>query len=163
MKVSPAESGTGIVFVRTDLGVAIPALAENVHNTARCTVISKGDAIVSTIEHLMSALTGLGVDNALVEIDNVEVPILDGSARHFVEAFAADGLVEQDAERKYFEIPEVIEVKHEATGSWVRIEPADHLSYDVTVDFNSHVLGVQTAHWDETVDYASQIAVCRTF
>ena len=163
MKVSPAEPGTGIVFVRTDLGVEIPALAENVHNTARCTVISKGDAIVSTIEHLMSALAGLGIDNARVEIDNVEVPILDGSARQFVEAFSADGLVEQDAERKYFEIPEVIEVKHEASGSWVRIEPADHLSYDITVDFNSRVLGVQTAHWDETVDYASQIAICRTF
>ena len=162
-KVSPAASGTGIVFVRTDLGVEIPALAENVHNTARCTVISKGEAKVSTIEHLLSAFTGLGIDNAIVEIDNVEVPILDGSARYYVEAFAADGLVEQDAERKYFDIPETIEVKHEASGSWVRIEPADHLSYDVTVDFNSRVLGVQTAHWDETVDYASQIAVCRTF
>ena len=163
IKVSPAESGTGIVFVRTDLGVTIPALAENVHNTARCTVISKGDATISTIEHLMSALTGMGIDNALVEIDNVEVPILDGSARQFVEAFAAAGVVEQDAERKYFDIPEPIEIKHEASGSWVRIEPADHLSYDVTVDFNSRVLGVQTAHWDETVDYASQIAICRTF
>ena len=163
MKVSPAPAGTGIVFVRTDLGVTIPALAENVSNTARCTVISKGEAKISTIEHLMSALTGLGIDNAVVEIDNVEVPILDGSARYYVEAFAADGLVEQDAERRYFDIPETIEVKHEATGSWVRIEPADHLSYDVTVDFGSRVLGVQTAHWDETVDYASQVAVCRTF
>ena len=163
MKVSPAPAGTGIVFVRTDLGVTIPALAENVSNTARCTVISKGEAKISTIEHLMSAFTGLGIDNAIVEIDNVEVPILDGSARYYVEAFAADGLVEQDAERRYFDIPETIEVKHEATGSWVRIEPADHLSYDVTVDFGSRVLGVQTAHWDETVDYASQVAVCRTF
>ncbi len=163
MKVSPAPAGTGIVFVRTDLGVTIPALAENVSNTARCTVISKGEAKISTIEHLMSAFTGLGIDNAIVEIDNVEVPILDGSARYYVEAFAADGLVEQDAERRYFDIPETIEVKHEATGSWVRIEPADHLSYDVTVDFGSRVLGVQTAHWDETMDYASQVAVCRTF
>ena len=163
MKVSPAPAGTGIVFVRTDLGVTIPALAENVSNTARCTVISKGEAKISTIEHLMSAFTGLGIDNAIVEIDNVEVPILDGSARYYVEAFAADGLVEQDAERRYFDIPETIEVKHEATGSWVRIEPADHLSYDVTVDFGSRILGVQTAHWDETEDYASQVAVCRTF
>ena len=163
MKVSPAASGTGIVFVRTDLGVEIPALAENVHNTARCTVISKGDAVISTIEHLMSAFTGMGIDNAIVEIDNVEVPIMDGSARYYAEAFAADGLVEQDAERKYFDIPETVEVKDEKSGSWVRIEPADHLSYDVTVDFNSRVLGVQTAHWDETVDYTSQIAVCRTF
>ena len=163
MKVSPAPAGTGLVFIRTDLGVTIPALAENVSNTARCTVISKGEAKVSTIEHLMSAFTGMGIDNAIVEIDNVEVPILDGSARFYVKAFAADGLVEQDAERRYFDIPETIEVKHEASGSWVRIEPADHLSYDVTVDFGSRVLGVQTAHWDETVDYASQIAICRTF
>lgn len=163
MKVSPAPAGTGLVFIRTDLGVTIPALAENVSNTARCTVISKGEAKVSTIEHLMSAFTGMGIDNAIVEIDNVEVPILDGSARFYVKAFAADGLVEQDAERRYFNIPETVEIKHEASGSWVRIEPADHLSYDVTVDFGSRVLGVQTAHWDETVDYASQIAICRTF
>ena len=163
MKVSPAPAGTGLVFIRTDLGVTIPALAENVSNTARCTVISKGEAKVSTIEHLMSAFTGMGIDNAIVEIDNVEVPILDGSARFYVKAFAADGLVEQDAERRYFDIPETVEIKHEASGSWVRIEPADHLSYDVTVDFGSRVLGVQTAHWDETVDYASQIAICRTF
>lgn len=163
MKVSPADAGTGIVFVRTDLGVSVPALAENVSNTARCTLLSKGEASISTVEHLLSALTGMGIDNALVEIDNVEVPILDGSARPFVEAFAAAGVVEQDAERKYFEIHETIEIKHEASGSWVRIEPADHLSYDVTVDFNSRVLGVQTAHWDEAMDYASEIAVCRTF
>ena len=163
MTVSPAAAGTGIVFVRTDQGVTIPALAEFVTNTARCTLISKDGASISTIEHIMSALTGLGIDNAVVEIDNVEVPILDGSARFYAEAFAADGLVEQDAERKYFEIPETIEVKHEASGCWVKIEPADHMSFDVTVDFNSRVLGVQTAHWDETIDYASQVAVCRTF
>ena len=163
MTVSPAESGTGIVFVRTDLGETIPALAENVSSTARCTLISKGDASVSTIEHLMSAFTGLGIDNAIVEIDNGEVPILDGSARFYAKAFAEAGVVEQDAERKYFDIPETVEIKDEKSGSWVRIEPADHLSYDITVDFNSRVLGVQTAHWDETEDYASQIAVCRTF
>ena len=163
IRVSPAKAGSGVVFFRTDLGVSIPALAGNVSNTARCTLLSKDGASVSTVEHLLSALTGLGIDNAFIEIDNVEVPILDGSARAFVEAFAAAGIVEQDAERKYFEISEPVEIKHEATGSWVRIEPADHLSYDVTVDFGSRVLGVQTAHWDETIDYASQIAICRTF
>ena len=163
MTVCPAESGTGIVFVRTDLGETIPALAENVSSTARFTLISKGEASVSTIEHLMSAFTGLGIDNAIVEIDNGEVPILDGSARFYAKAFAEAGIEEQDVERKYFDIPETVEVKDEKSGSWVRIEPADHLSYDITVDFNSHVLGVQTAHWDETADYASQIADCRTF
>ena len=163
MTVKPAEAGAGIVFVRSDLGVEIPALAENVSNTARCTLISKGEASVSTIEHIMSAFTGMGIDNAVVEVDNGEVPILDGSARAFAEAFAADGLVEQDAERKYIELASPVEIKYENTGSWVRIEPADKPSFDVTVDFGSRVLGVQSAHWDETVDYLKEVSVCRTF
>ena len=163
MALKPAAANTGIVFVRTDLGIEIPALAENVTNTARCTLISKGEASVSTIEHLMSAFTGMGVDNAIVEIDNLEVPILDGSARFFAESIAKDGLEEQDAERVYIELKAPVEIKYENTGSWVRIEPADHLSYDITVDFNSHVLGVQMAHWDESMDYLKEVSVCRTF
>jgi len=163
MTVKPAAENTGIVFVRTDLGVSIPAVAHNVTNTARCTLISIGDAAVSTIEHLMSALTGLGVDNAVVEIDNGEVPILDGSARYYVQAIAADGLEQQKAERKYIELKEAIEIHDEKSGSWLKLSPSDHLSFDVTVDFNSHVLGVQTAHWDESVDYTKEVAPCRTF
>lgn len=163
MALKPAAANTGIVFVRTDLGIEIPALAENVTNTARCTLISKGEASVSTIEHLMSAFTGMGVDNAIIEIDNLEVPILDGSARFFAESIAKDGLEEQDAERVYIELKAPVEIKYENTGSWVRIEPADHLSYDITVDFNSHVLGVQMAHWDESMDYLKEVSVCRTF
>ena len=163
MTLKPAAAGTGVVFVRTDLGAEIPALAENVTNTARCTLISKGEASISTIEHIMSAFTGLGIDNAIVEVDNGEIPILDGSARFYAEAICADGLIEQDAPRHYFTVPEEIEIKDEKTGSWVKISPADHLSYDITVDFGSRVLGVQTAHWDESVSYAAEIAPCRTF
>lgn len=163
IRIKPAAAGSGIKFVRTDSGTEIPALAEYVSNTARCTLISKGDASVSTIEHLMSAFAGMGVDNATVEVDGVEIPILDGSARFYTEAFAADGLRQQDADRRYYDIKESIELRHEATGSRVLIEPADHFSIDVTTDFNSRVLGVQKAHWDDTVDYAREIAVCRTF
>ncbi len=163
MIINPASVGTGIKFFRTDIGVEIPALAQNVHNTARCTVISIGDASVSTIEHVMSALTGLGVDNALIEIDNIEAPILDGSALCYVEAISADGLLEQEAERVYAELPEAVEIRDEKSGGYVRVEPADHLSVDVTVDFNSRVLGVQEVHWDESVDYSREIAPCRTF
>ena len=163
MTLKPAAENTGIVFVRTDLGVQIPALAENVSNTARCTLISKGEAFVSTIEHIMSAFTGLGVDNAIVELDNGEVPILDGSARFYAEAIVPDGLQEQNAERKYFTLPEEIELKDEKTGSWVKVTPADELSYDITVDFGSRVLGVQAAHWDEHTPYAAEVAPCRTF
>lgn len=163
MTLKPAAENSGIIFVRTDLGKRIPALAQYVSNTARCTLISDGDASVSTIEHIMSALTGLGVDNAVVELDNGEVPILDGSASHYVRAIAADGLERQDADRKYIELKEEIEIRDEKSGSWVKVTPADHLSFDVTVDFNSRVLGVQTAHWDESVDYTKEVAPCRTF
>jgi len=165
MTVSPAPAGHGIRFRRTDLPgqPEIPALAENVTNTARSTTISCGGAEAVTIEHIMSALTGLGVDNALVELDNVEVPILDGSARPYVEAFLAGGLEDQAVPREYISIPLSLEIRDGRTGSWIRIEPAEAPSMDLTVDFNSRVLGVQSARWDETVDYAREIGVCRTF
>ena len=88
MVVGPAPADTGIVFRRTDLGegMHVEALAENVSNTARSTTISKGEASVSTIEHILSALTGMGVDNAYIDINNVEVPILDGSAKPYIDA-----------------------------------------------------------------------------
>lgn len=164
MTVNPAPENTGVKFFRTDMGNAcIEALAENVTNTARCTLLASGDASVSTIEHLMSALTGMGIDNAIVEIDNAEVPILDGSASYYVKAFAEAGIVEQNAERQYITLPHEFEIKDEQSGSWVKITPADSLSYDLTVDFNSHVLGVQTAEWDPSKDYAVEIGPCRTF
>ena len=115
MRLLPASVGTGIVFHRVDLGCS----------TARSTTISQGAASVSTIEHLMSALSGMGVDNALIEIDNVEVPILDGSARFYVEALIEDGLVEQDAEKRYITLPREIEVRDEKTGSYIKVTPSD--------------------------------------
>lgn len=163
MTIKPAPENTGIRFVRTDLGVAVDALAENVTSTARSTTISIDNAEVHTIEHVVSALTGLGVDNAIIEINNKEVPILDGSAKYYAESICRDGLLEQSIERKYLNIRQNIELKDEKSGSWIKIEPADRPSIDVTVDFDSKVLGVQNVKWDESVDYASQIAVCRTF
>lgn len=164
MTIKPAPENTGIRFVRTDLGgVVVDALAENVTSTARSTTISIDNAEVHTIEHVVSALTGLGVDNAIIEINNKEVPILDGSAKYYAESICRDGLREQSIERKYLNIRQNIELKDEKSGSWIKIEPADRPSIDVTVDFDSKVLGVQNVKWDESVDYASQIAVCRTF
>ena len=164
MTVGPAPVDTGIVFRRTDIGqeVLVEALAENVSNTARSTTISKGEASVSTIEHIMSALTGLGIDNAFIDIDNVEVPILDGSAKPYIDAMWKDGVKVQDAPRRYIEIDKVIEVTNEK-GSLVRVEPAEEFSYDIKIDFNSRVLGVQHAIWDPSVVYAEEIGVCRTF
>ena len=165
MVIKPAPVNTGIVFHRVDLGenAFVEAVAENVSSTARSTTISQGEASVSTIEHIMSAFAGMGVDNALVEIDNVEVPILDGSARYYVEAMLEDGLVEQDAPKKYVSIPGELEIADEKTGSYIRLTPSEEPTIDLKVDFNSRVLGVQDVSWDCTTDYSKEIAPCRTF
>lgn len=165
MTINPAPADTGIRFRRTDLGedAYIDALAENVSSTARSTTISCGDASVSTIEHVMSALTGMGVDNAIIDIDNIEVPILDGSAKPYVDAIWADGFQQQDAPRRYVELTETVEIRNDEKGSVIRIEPAEEFSYDIKVDFNSRVLGVQNAHWDPSVVYPEEIGTCRTF
>ena len=165
MVVGPAPVDTGIIFRRVDLGddAVVEALAENVSNTARSTTISSGEVSVATIEHILSALTGMGVDNALIDIDNIEVPILDGSAKPYIDAIWADGFAVQEEPRKYIEIKETIEIRNEEKGSVVRIEPAEEFSYEIMIDFNSRVLGVQHAQWDPSVVYAEEIGVCRTF
>jgi UDP-3-O-[3-hydroxymyristoyl] N-acetylglucosamine deacetylase/3-hydroxyacyl-[acyl-carrier-protein] dehydratase len=165
MTVCPAPVNTGIRFKRIDLGedAYVDALAENVSSTARSTTISNGEVSAATIEHIMSALTGLGVDNAVIELNNVEVPILDGSAKPYIDAICPDGLECQDAPRKYVEIDKEYVIKDEKTGSEVRVIPADEPSFELTVDFNSKVLGVQKAQWDLNTDYAKEIGVCRTF
>ena len=121
MTVGPAPVDTGIVFRRTDLGenAVVEAVAENVSNTARSTTISKGEASVSTIEHIMSALTSLGIDNAIIDIDNVEVPILDGSAKPYIDAIWNDGFESQDVPRRYIEIKEAVEIRNDEKGSIV--------------------------------------------
>ena len=164
MTVGPAPVDTGIRFVRTDIGIdaIVDALAENVSNTARSTTISKGAASVTTIEHIMSALTGLGIDNAFIDIDNVEVPILDGSAKPYIDAIWHDGFEQQDAPRRYIQISEPVEITNEK-GSVVRIEPAEEFSYSIGIDFNSRVLGVQKAMWDDSILYPEEIGICRTF
>ena len=163
LTLKPAPANYGIRFVRTDVGVEIPALASKVTRTDRSTTIAEGEVSVITIEHLLSALTGLGVDNACIELDNEEVPILDGSAERYVRAIAPDGLQAQDAERVWIEFTEAFEVMDEVSGSRVRVEPSNTMSFDVEVDFNSRVLGVQKARWMEGADYVGQIAPCRTF
>lgn len=164
MTVNPAPVDTGIVFRRTDIGenALVEALAENVSNTARSTTISKGEASVATIEHILSALTGMGVDNAVIDIDNIEVPILDGSAKPYIDAIWSDGFEQQDAPRKYIEISEPVTVTNEK-GSSIRIEPAEEFSYSIGIDFNSKVLGIQEAKWDSSVVYPEEIGTCRTF
>ena len=165
MTLCPAAADTGIRFLRTDIGedAFVDALARNVSRTARSTTISDGKVSVSTIEHVLSAMTGLGVDNVLVKLDAQEVPILDGSARMYAEAIAPDGLEEQDAERTWITLREPIVVEGGRKGSWIKIIPSDKPAFDVTIDFNSRVLGIQNVHWNFDMDYAAEVAPCRTF
>ena len=165
MSVEPAPADTGIRFLRTDLGpdAYVDALAENVSGTARSTSLSCGEASAVTVEHILSALTGMGVDNALIRLDNAEVPILDGSARLYAEAFGKAGIVPQDAPRRMFGLAREVEVRDERSGAWVRAVPSDRPEISITVDFGSRVLGVQSASWTPETDYASEIAPCRTF
>lgn len=165
MTINPAPVNTGIRFRRTDLPgkPEMEALAEYVSNTSRSTTISCGECTVATVEHILSALTGLGIDNAIVEINNVEVPILDGSARPYVVAISADGPKVQTDPRKFIELKEEVEIVNEKTGSVVRLTPAPKLSYDIQIDFDSKVVGVQTASWAPNMDYSKEVAPCRTF
>ena len=163
ISVKPAPANTGVVFVRTDLGNArIEARARNVDMTRRSTRLGDGKASVRTVEHLLSALTGFGVDNATVEVDGPELPILDGSAGPYALAFSGDSLVEQETERALLRPVREFTVRNKC-GGWIKVTPAEEFSIDLTIDFNSKVLGRQTVHYDESVDYASQIAPCRTF
>lgn len=165
MTVNPAPEDYGIRFRRTDMAedAFIEAVAENVSATTRSTTLTENGASVMTVEHLLSALTGMGIDNALIDIDNCEVPILDGSAKPYIDAIWKDGIVAQKAERKYIEIEKELVITSEKTGSSVVITPSDTLSYSVEIDFNSKVLGLQTAEWNPSTVYAEEIGTCRTF
>ena len=163
MSVLPAPPDTGIVFVRTDLGIEVPARSDYVVATRRSTTIGKGRAHIGTVEHLLSALSGMRIDNARIELISNEIPIIDGSAAPFTEGFLAAGIAEQDVPRRWLEIPHELFIKNAATGSWIRVTPADEPSMEITVDYGSRVIGVQTVRIDSTVDYATQIAPCRTF
>ena len=165
MVVSPAEANTGIRFCRTDVGedALIPATADYVTSTERGTTLEKGELKISTIEHLMAALYACGVDNVLVSVDGPELPLLDGSAKAFADAFTADGLVEQDAEIKYLELKEKISYRDEETGAEIAIYPDTEYSVDAMIDFNSKVVGCQFARYDASVNFAEEIAPCRTF
>ena len=165
MTINPAPEDYGIRFRRTDMAedAFIEAVAENVSATTRSTTLTENGASVMTVEHLLSALTGMGIDNALIDIDNCEVPILDGSAKPYIDAIWKDGIVAQKAERKYIEIEKELVITSEKTGSSVVITPSDTPSYRVEIDFNSKVLGHQTAEWDPSTVYAEEIGTCRTF
>lgn len=161
----PAEANHGYRFQRVDLPdqPVIPADVKLVISTNRGTTLKVGDAQVSTVEHVLSALTGLEIDNVLLEIDGPEMPIMDGTSMPFVQALQEAGTVSLDANREYYEVTEPISYKDEVTGTELLALPSDHFEATVMIDFNSSVLGQQFASLSNISDYVQEIAPCRTF
>ncbi|MGQ8336096.1 bifunctional UDP-3-O-[3-hydroxymyristoyl] N-acetylglucosamine deacetylase/3-hydroxyacyl-ACP dehydratase [Sunxiuqinia sp. A32] len=165
MTFKPAPENHGFKFQRVDLAdqPILEADASLVMDTSRGTVIAKGEARLSTIEHSLAALTGMDIDNVLIEIDNEEVPILDGSSKLFVEAIDEVGVVEQEAEREFFEITEKIEYKDPETGSSIIALPDNGYSVNAMIAFDSSVLNNQFATLENLADFKDEISACRTF
>ncbi|MBN2165378.1 MAG: bifunctional UDP-3-O-[3-hydroxymyristoyl] N-acetylglucosamine deacetylase/3-hydroxyacyl-ACP dehydratase [Marinilabiliaceae bacterium] len=166
LTLNPAEVNHGYKFKRIDLPdtPVIDALAENVTFTERGTVLKKGNAIVSTIEHCLSALRALGVDNCLIEVDGPEIPILDGSAKDFVAAIEKIGILNQDEERQYFVVKEKMIFKDAERGIKIIALPDDDFSVNCNISFNaSMLLANQFASLESFSDYKSEISECRTF
>jgi UDP-3-O-[3-hydroxymyristoyl] N-acetylglucosamine deacetylase len=142
MSLVPSGPDTGIVFVRRDLGgMEIPALIGNSGKARHATVLQKGEATVSTVEHLMSALYALGVDNLRVEIDGAEVPILDGSASPFVEMIRRCGLRNLDAPRQYMVISRPLEIVDDEKR--IAVYPCEEYRVTYAIDFEHPRLGYQ--------------------
>lgn len=165
MVLKPAPANTGFVFVRTDLEGTprIEADANYVTSTARGTTIEKKGVKVHTTEHLLAALTGMDLDNVQIDLDNAEIPILDGSAQPFVEAIEKVGVEEQEADREYFYIKDIITYTDPETGSEITALPADDYQITTMVDFGTKVLGTQNATLKRIGEFKEEIANARTF
>lgn len=161
----PAPANHGFKFCRTDLPgkPLIDALAEHVTDTSRGTTLVQNSASVATIEHVLAALYGLRTDNALIELDGPEAPIMGGAAWTFTEAINTVGFVEQKEERNYFDIKQKIVYSDEEHGVDLIIYPDDHLSINVLIDYNSRILGNQYAILDSINDFEKEISKSRTF
>jgi UDP-3-O-[3-hydroxymyristoyl] N-acetylglucosamine deacetylase len=166
MTLRPALADTGIVFRRTDLQNAedIPARAENVGETAYGTVLVKGESRVSTVEHLLSAFAGLGVDNAIVELSAAEVPIMDGSAGPFVFLMQSAGIEEQRAPKRFVRIKQHLRV--EDGDKWAEVRPFDGFKVNFEIEFNHPVFKrrAQKASMDfSTTSFLKEVSRARTF
>ena len=162
---SPSPCGSGYRFRRTDLAgkPEVEALAENVTETDRGTVLEKNGARISTTEHLLAAVYGMGIDNLLIELDGPEVPILDGSSREWTELFEKAGIVDQESERVYYELKEVVTYSHPGRNTEMIAIPSSTPRYSVMIQFDTKVLDTQHATLDFPDDFVREIAPCRTF
>ena len=164
IRIRPANAGTGICFIRRDVDptMIIPARAAFVVDTRFATTIGAEHASISTIEHLMAAFSGLGIDNAIVEIDGPEVPAMDGSAAPFMGLMLDAGTRKLQRTRKYMKILEPISVA--SRGSYIKIEPCSTYSINFKIEFDHHVIARQRYELEVTVDnFVKSIGIARTF
>jgi len=161
----PAPVNHGYKIKRVDIEgqPVIDALAENVINTQRGTVLAKREVHVSTVEHAMAALYALEIDNCLIEVDAPEFPILDGSARLYTEAILSVGIVEQDALKDYYIVRRKIEIEDKTTGSSLVVLPDDKFSMNVLISYDSPVLSNQYASMTDNSEFPTELASSRTF
>ncbi len=165
MKFLPAEEDHGFKFKRVDLEgePIIEADCENVIDTSRGTLLAQNGAKIGTIEHALAALVGMDLDNVLIEVNNEEAPIIDGSSKYFVENIEKAGVVEQDVDREYFEVKEKIVFKDEKTDSEIIALPDNDYSLNCLIAFDSIVLNNQFATLNSITQFKDEIANCRTF
>ncbi|TXK74766.1 bifunctional UDP-3-O-[3-hydroxymyristoyl] N-acetylglucosamine deacetylase/3-hydroxyacyl-ACP dehydratase [Mesonia sp. HuA40] len=161
----PAPAGHGYVFKRKDLEgqPLIEADASYVNNTQRGTSLEKNGVQILTSEHVLAACVGLQIDNLLIELNASEPPIMDGSSKYFVEALEEAGIEEQEEEREYYIVKEVISYKDEETGSEIMLVPSEEYQVTTMVDFGTKVLGTQNASIDSIKEFKKEIADSRTF
>lgn len=165
MKLKPAKENYGIKFIRIDKNknIGIEANVDNLFTTNRSTSLIKHDIEVHTVEHILAAIIGNRIDNILIEIDNKEIPILDGSSIEFCKKIEKTGIKKQNAIRQYFEISRKIILKDEDTGTELTAKPDSKYTIDVQIDYNSKILGIQNASLTNLSKFNSDIASCRTF
>jgi len=162
LRLEPLESGSGIVFYRSDVDVAIPLIPENVVDTKMATVIGKDGHVISTIEHLLSAVYAYGIDNLKIIVDADEVPVMDGSSASFCMLLDEAELIEQDIPKRIMRIKKEIEVREGE--KYVKLSPAPDLKYDFTIKFPHPVINTQEYVLEFTKEsYKNEIARARTF
>jgi UDP-3-O-[3-hydroxymyristoyl] N-acetylglucosamine deacetylase len=163
LKLKPAPENTGYIFVRTDLdNFEIPASAEYISHCSYATTLLRKGVVLSTCEHLLSALRGEGLDNCFIELDNMEIPILDGSSENFVELIEKAGIEEQKAPRRFFRVKEKVEF--EENDRKMSVEPSEKFEIECLIDFPHPFIKTQTFHFElKNGSFDREIASARTF
>jgi UDP-3-O-[3-hydroxymyristoyl] N-acetylglucosamine deacetylase len=163
LKLKPAPENTGYVFVRTDLdNFEIPASAEYISHCSYATTLMRRGVVLSTCEHLLSALRGSAVDNCFIELDNIEIPIMDGSSEDFIELIKRAGVSEQDSPRRHFRVLKKVALDQD--GRRMSIEPSDKYEIECVIDFDHPFINTQSLHFVfDNGAFGREIASARTF